>query len=586
MDERNASNSLPARTHLPSSSDPDHSRRRARCAPHGKLSERPLPPVPPDLEPQLAHRTTRAVDAPVATKGLSRFLDIFSLKRKHSAGSATLLLMFSSVGSSVLGLVRQKYISYTFGVSHVTDAYNGAFYLPDMISYFLVGGVASITLVSMLSRYREAEDEAGADEALSAVLLAMLVVLGTGILLAEIFAGVYVRWVFNNFDPETAAKCTHLTRMMLPAQLFFFAGGVLGSRLLVRKVFLFQAMTPLIYNLGIILGGVFLSRSFGIDSLAWGVLAGSLIGSLAINAWGALRSGLRLRPVVNLRHPAFLEWLRLSLPLMVGVSLAMADKWISGHFAAGDKGALTLLNAAKILFNAPLGAIGMAAGAASLPFFSSLYAQRREFDFNQAVCRSVSRLMAVSLLVSAWLIALTVPFTDLLQRGGKFSRASSRDVALYLAVYSISFFLWSAQGIYARAFYAARNMMTPAISGTVVTLLSIPVYGLLFHRMGVIGLVVASDIGIFIHTAALAVLLHRARLVSVATLDYGELARALAASLLALGVTQQLVSRLPSHTYGQDLLILGAGTLLWAGTSAAMLRLTGSNLLNQVLRRA
>jgi putative peptidoglycan lipid II flippase len=525
------------------------------------------------------------VEAPVAASGLSRLLGIFSLKRKHSAGSATLLLMFSSVGSSVLGLVRQKYISHTFGVSHLTDAYNGAFYLPDMISYFLVGGVASITLVSMLSRYREADDDAGGDEALSAVLMAMLVVLGTGVVLAEIFAGAYVRAVFNNFDAETAERCTRLTRIMLPAQLFFFAGGVLGSRLLVRKVFLFQAMTPLIYNLGIILGGVFLTRALGIESLAWGVFAGALIGSLAINAWGALRSGLRLTPKVNLRHPAFLEWLSLSLPLMVGVSLAMADKWISGHFAAADPGAITLLNAAKILFNAPLGAIGLAAGAASLPFFSSLYAQRREYDFNAAVCRSVSRLMAISLLVSAWLIALAVPFTDLLQRGGKFSRASSQDVAFYLAIYSISFFLWSAQGIYARAFYAARNTMTPAISGTVVTLVSIPIYGLLFHRMGVIGLVVASDVGIFLHTAALAGLLHRARLVSIATLDYAELGRALVASLLALVMTQQLVTRIPSHNYMQDVLILVVGTLLWAGTSAAILRLTGSQLLSQIRRK-
>jgi len=77
-----------------------------------------------------------------------------------------------------------------------------------------------------------------------------------------------VHLFFGKLDPATAALCTHLTRLLLPAQLFFFIGGVLGSRLLVRKIFLYQAATPLLYNLGIILGGVFLAErlgSFGVE---------------------------------------------------------------------------------------------------------------------------------------------------------------------------------------------------------------------------------------------------------------------------------------------------------------------------------
>ncbi len=516
---------------------------------------------------------------------------LFSLRHQHSAKSATLLLMISSLLSGILGLVRTKYIAYVFGAGHTTDAYNAAFQLPDMLSYFLVGGVASITLVSMLSRIRETGDEDAADRALSAVLVAMLFVLGIVTLLAELLAPLYTRIFFNKLDPDTAALCTHLTRLLLPAQLFFFAGGVLGSRLLVRKIFLYQAVTPLIYNLGIILGGVLLATRLGtpehpsIDSLAYGVLGGAFIGSLVINAIGAHRSGLRFTPTLNLRHPAFLEWLRLSLPLMVGVSLAMADKWILAHYAAADKGGITLLNNAKALFNAPLSVIGMAAGAASLPFFSSLYAQNRLFDFNEAVSRSISRLIAVSLLASAWLVALAIPVTDFL-RGGRLNRADSLATAQYLALFALSLALWSAQGIYARAFYAARNTLTPAISGTVVTLLSIPIYALLFHHIGVAGLAIASDIGILAHTLALAALLHRAHLVSIASLDYLELGRALLASVIAYVATWQVISRIPAHGYLADALVLLLGTALWAATAALTLRITGSPLLQQLRKRA
>src|SRR5580658_8836393 len=112
---------------------------------------------------------------------------------KHTAFSATLLLMVSSLLSGLLGLVRTKYIAHVFGAGPTTDAYNAAFNLPDMINYFLVGGVASITLVSILNRHRQAGDEEAADRALSVVLVAMVTVVGVGILLAEIFAPVYTR---------------------------------------------------------------------------------------------------------------------------------------------------------------------------------------------------------------------------------------------------------------------------------------------------------------------------------------------------------------------------------------------------------
>ena len=509
----------------------------------------------------------------------------FSLNRQHTAYSATLLLMLSSLLSGVLALVRTKYIAFVFGAGSVTDAYNAAFNLPDMLSYFLVGGVASITLVNMLSRYREAGDDEGADRALSIVLNAMVVVVGVGVVLAEIFAPLYTRYVFNFTDPATDALCTHLTRLLLPAQLFFFVGGVLGSRLLVRKIFLYQAVTPILYNLAIILGGVWLHRRIGIDSLAVGVLAGSLLGSAVINAVGALRGGLRFYPILNLRHPAFLEWLRLSLPLMVGVSLVMADKWILSHYAAADHGGITRLGNAKSLFNAPLSVIGMAAGAASLPFFSTLFAQERLFDFNAAVNRAVSRLLAVALLVTAWMTALAMPIMDI-YRGGSYTHAMAVSTARYFFIFSLSLALWSAQGIYARAFYAARNTLVPAVSGTIVTLLSIPIYALCFHRLGVEGLAVASDLGILAHTVALAVLLHRFRLVSLACLEYAEIGRAVLAACVAWGAAEaSLYVPHPHSHYMGDTVILSVGTLAWGLAAAAALQLSGSRLLRQLRDR-
>ncbi len=118
----------------------------------------------------------------------------------------------------------------------------------------------------------------------------MFIVLAAGILLGEIVAPGYV-WLFNKgfrTDPARFALCVSLTRWMLPAQLFFFAGSVMSSRLQVRKIFLYQAFTPVIYTTGIILGAIFLHRQLGVHSLAVGVLAGSLIGAAVLNSSAAL----------------------------------------------------------------------------------------------------------------------------------------------------------------------------------------------------------------------------------------------------------------------------------------------------------
>ncbi len=218
----------------------------------------------------------------------------------------------------------------------------------------------------------------------------MLVVLAAGVLLAEVFAPQYV-WLANEgfrHDPVRANLCTALTRLLLPAQLFFFIGSAISSRLQVRKIFIYQAFTPLLYNGGIIAGAVFLHARYGIFSLAIGVLAGVILGSALLNAVGAFRTGFRYTPRVDFRAPAFREWLRLSLPLMIGVSLVMFDGLFLNYFASLSVGGITLIKNAKDLFNAPFNVIGPAAGAASLPFFASLYQQKRAYDFSHSVSRS------------------------------------------------------------------------------------------------------------------------------------------------------------------------------------------------------
>jgi putative peptidoglycan lipid II flippase len=504
---------------------------------------------------------------------------------RHSVFSATVLLMISTFLSGVIGLVRSKYIAYLFGASVATDAYNAAFQLPDMIAYFLVGGTASITFIAILSRYRESGDEAEGERALSVILTVMVCVLSMAVVVGAIFAPLYVRIFVPKFTPEAAALCTRMTRIMLPQPLFFFVGGVFGSVLLVRKVFTYQAVSPLIYNVAIILGGVLLAKSMGVSSLAVGVVAGAFLGYLALNFWGAYRLGVRFRLSLNLTHPGLREWIRLSLPLMLGVTVVTADKWILNFFASGTLGEISRLTYAKSLFTAPMAVLGQAAGAASLPFFASLFNQERFADFAAVVNQSVSRGIAFSLLLSAWMIGLAYPAVDLVFRGGSFGHGDAIETSRYFAIFTVSLFLWTAQAIYVRAFYAAGNTFTPMAAGVIVTLISLPVYWTLYHAAGAVGLSLASDIAILLQTGALAILLHTRKMVRLSGLEHAEIGRALLATLASLAALYCLRYLLPPTGRIADVIILAAGTVVWLTVAGSALHLTGSGLPRQLRDR-
>ncbi len=481
--------------------------------------------------------------------------------------------------SRVIGLVRDQYIAYAFGAGRNTDAYNVAFYLPEWINYLLVGGAASITFVTILDRYRATGDDAEGERVLSIILNTMILVLGAAVVLAEIFTPLFTRIYFDPASPE-GQLCTRITRILLPAQLFFFAGGVLASVLLVRKQFSYQAASPLIYNLGIIAGGVLLARRMGVSSLGVGALAGAILGPFAFNAIGAWRAGVRYRPILNLKHPGVREWVRLSLPLMLGVTIITLDSQILGYFAKHGSGDISRLNYAKRLFTAPMAILGQAAGAASLPFFASLFGRQQFASYAEAVNRSVSRLIAFSLLASAAMIALARPAVDLIFRRGSFHHNDANATAVYFAIFAGSLALWSSQAIYARAFYAAGETFVPMLAGTIITLITIPIYWTLHHRFGVRGLAWASNLAILAHTGALAVLLHQRRLVPLFGLEGAEIAKAAFASLLSVAGATAILHWMPSpETYLGDLRGLAVGGVTWASIVVLTLKFSGSQVL-------
>ncbi len=516
----------------------------------------------------------------------ARLLRVLRPSHQHTEFSATLLLMAAIMLSRIIGYMREAYIAWAFGAGPNTDAYVAAFTVPDWLNYILAGGTASITFISIYTRHTSKGESGKAQDAFNSTITIMTALVCLGTVLLEIFTPQMVHLVAPNFSPAQHAYCVYLTRILLPGQIFFYAGGIVSAVLLSRRMFLFPALSGILYNLFIILGGLVGAKRFGIASLAYGAFFGALIGPFLINAIGAAQDGLRYRFNFDWRNREFLEWIRLSVPLMLGVSLVTVDDWILRHFASGGVGDITRLNYAKRLFAVPIAILGQATGQASMPFFARLFGEGKLKEFADTVSGSVYRISAASFFASAWMMPAALPLVDLVYRRGHFNFQDSRETAVYFFWFTLSLALWSGQALYARAFYAAGNTLTPMIASTLVVLVSLPIYSTLFHRNGVVGLAISSDIGILLHTLALAWLLNRSRLVSLADMQWLELAKSLGTAILA-AIACSAAARVVviNGSRRADLLSLALISAVWLATVALGLWITRSTLPRELRRK-
>ncbi|MGH9555413.1 MAG: murein biosynthesis integral membrane protein MurJ [Terriglobales bacterium] len=523
---------------------------------------------------------------PPSSSRLRRAAGSLGPLQEFSPLAATVLLGATVLLSRIIGYAREAYIAYAFGAGPTTDAYVAAFTLPDVLNYLMAGGTAAITFISIYTRYASAGREEEARKSFSVILTVMTVALTVGVVLAGVFARPIERVIFPDFTDEQLDLCVALTRILLPAQIFFYAGGVVSAVLMSRRMFLYPALAPLLYNVGIILGGVFLGPRLGVAGLAVGAVVGCFAGPFLINALGAKAAGVRYRPSWDISEAGFREWIALTIPLMLGVTLVTADEWILRFFASGSPGDITRLNYAKRLFAVPIAVLAQATAQAALPFFASTFGENRREEFAATVNRAVYRVTAASLLLTGWMMATAFPLVDLVYRRGRFAISDSEQTAEYFFWFALSLALWSAQSLYARAFYAAGDTRTPMIAGTIITALSLPVYSWMFERYSVVGLPMASGVGILAHTLALAVLLDRKKLVPLRSFPWKELAKVLFTAALAALAAFGVRDKLANYDYVTGWMALAAISAAWLAATALWLWVTRSDLPGMLWRRA
>jgi len=431
----------------------------------------------------------------------------------HRMGIAAAIVAGGVLVSRVLGLVRQIVFAWLLGAGATGDEYFVAFLIPDLLNYLLAGAYMAITLIPLLTRRLAAGDEADARRVFWAVARPLSLGITLLVIVAMPLVEPVLRLVEPGFTDDQVAEAARLTRIVLPAQVFFVLGQLLTAWQFARERFVIPTLGPIVYNLAIIAGGLIggVGRTDpSADGFAWGALAGAFFGIFALQAWGAWREGLRLPGERIRRHPAVRRYFALAVPLMLGQSLVVLDEQLGRTFGSlHADGGVSWLTFGRQTMLVPVGVVAQAAGVATYPFLARLAAEGKHTELAHAVGRALRYVLVLSLAAAAALIALSEPVVRLLYERGSFDGADTAAVAGTVVFFAIGVPIWGIQQILARGFYAREEMWTPVVVGTLATAAAIPIYWALDDALGIDGLALASTVAITIYTAALAVLWYR-----------------------------------------------------------------------------
>jgi len=429
---------------------------------------------------------------------------------RHIAG-ATGIMMALILTSRVLGLVRDRVIAGRFGQGYETDIYNAAFTIPDLLFFLIAGGALSSAFIPVFTEHIATGKERDAWRIFSVVASVMTLVVTAFILLGELFTPTLVIWTNPGYSPDKVAATVPLTRILLPAQLCFFLGGLMMGTLNARGQFLAPGLGPVIYNLGIILGGLFLTRRFGVAGLCWGALSGAIIGNLALQWFMVRRTGGRfitkgLRQYW--RHPGVLKVWKLMLPVILGLALPQVSTIVNKMFAAslGDGPQSALMNANRLM-QVPLGIFAQATAIAIFPTLAAQAARKEMAQLRRTANFGIRSILFLTVPSSLLMVVLALPIVQLILHTGRFQDAEAHMAATALIYYSLGIFAWSAHAIIARGFYAMQDSRTPVLVGTGVTLIFIPLNWLLMRWMSYGGLALATSIAATIHMLTMLILL-------------------------------------------------------------------------------
>lgn len=498
-------------------------------------------------------------------------------RRAGLVGAATML-------SRVLGLVREQAMATLFGAGFMTDAFNVAFRVPNLLRDLFAEGAMSSAFVPTFTRVRE---EQGAAEAWAfgrQLMSTLLVVLAGVCALAWVFAPWLVRWFAPGFAavPGKLELTVLLTRVMLPfLPLMALAAAAMGM-LNSRGRFFVPALAPALLNLGMVAVGVALiplCRAWGqplILAMAVGVLVGGAL-QFAVQLPALAREGFRFRLELPRAHPGVRRVALLMLPATVGLAATQLNIFVSTIIASLlREGSVSWLSYAFRLMQLPIGVFGVALATVSLPALSRAAVAGDTPALKSTLSATLRLVFLLTVPAALWLASLALPVVALLYEHGRFGPADSVHTAHALMMYCLGLPAFAAVGVLTRAFYALGDTRTPVQASFVSVGVNLGLNLALMHPLGHLGLALATSITSIVNMLQLAFYLRR----RIGPLEGRRMARTLvrvsAAATIAAGGNVLLLQVVGPGWEGhlvRELAVVGGGFVLSVIAGGVVMRL-------------
>ena len=486
---------------------------------------------------------------------------------------STAIFSLATGVSRLLGLVREIVARRYFGVEGPINAFTVAFQVPNLVRALVADAALSSAFVPVFSELLEKGERKRAWRVASTLFWLLLLGL-TGVTALFVVLAPLVMRPFGLPDGYESLAVT-LSRILFPIVALLGVSGIVVGILNSYEHFSVPALTPVFWNLAIIVGLVVgVPRADSVDSklyvYAVSILVGTVLQVLLPVPWLRGRDD-RLRLLVDWRDPAVKQTFVLMVPVMLGLGLINVNTVIGTLFASryiDPTIAPSAIDAAFRIYMLPQGMFSVAVATVLFPSLARFAARRDDDGFRHTVGLGIRQIAFLLVPASAICAVLAEPIVRLLYERGEFGTNETTVVAGALAAFSLGLAFNGVMLMLNRGFFGLQLPWIPTAIALGNLVLNVGLYAA-FYRVGTWGIPLAISIANIASTAALLVMLKR----RLGRIEFGETSRAVAlvtvASAALAGVAYVtwwgLDEALGRSGGGQ---ILSLGTALLAGTAA------------------
>jgi putative peptidoglycan lipid II flippase len=393
--------------------------------------------------------------------------------RAGQIARSTAVVMVAFGLAKAISLAQTFIIAQVFGVGREWDAFVTANSIPELIFTLVAGGALAHAFIPVFGGFLARGDTAGAWKVASHVVNTIFAVT----LLISTIAFLIAPWlvatvVAPGFDAAGQAQTVELMRILLLSTLIFSVSGIVMGMLQSFNHFLLPALAPIMFDVGILFGVVFLTRPLGVHGIAIGAVLGAAL-HFAIQVPGLIRFRARWTPELGFRDPDFWRIIRLMLPRIAGLGVFSFNFIIMNNIASRmGEGSVSALSWGWRLMQIPQTLIGTAMGTVIFPTLAALSAMGDESGKRDAMSGALRFILIASIPAAVGLIVVGRPLISLLERGA-FDSSASDFVYSTLQGFALGLIAHSMLEVVARSFYADKDTLTPlwaALGGAAINL--------------------------------------------------------------------------------------------------------------------